>query len=146
MPRFLARLQRSARASVSVPRRALRGHAPTGLYLPARIGLLSFSAPKGVERACPATARPRPAALSDRFSAPKGVERACPDAALLTVAKQREVSVPRRALRGHAPRGQATLTYAEDGFSAPKGVERACPIQVFLEEKPEYTFQCPEGR
>ena len=57
------------------------------------------------------------------FSAPKGVERACPVGCLYT-RQQRlvKVSVPRRALRGHAPRGEA----------------RAMVLVVW--------FQCPEGR
>ena len=37
-----------------------------------------FSAPKGVERACPSPAAVATAILLGCFSAPKGVERACP--------------------------------------------------------------------
>ena len=64
---------------VSVPRRALRGHAPlVQLVLLVQIRT-SFSAPKGVERACPMfdLMSHRERALTG-FSAPKGVERACP--------------------------------------------------------------------
>ena len=80
-----------------------------------------FSAPKGVERACPMThgiTAPR----FHCFSAPKGVERACPAAAWKDV-----VVLPTR-------------------FSAPKGVERACPQVPTHAHQPRVGFQCPEGR
>ena len=62
---------------VSVPRRALRGHAPVPQAIAARIDDWGFSAPKGVERACPSMAQ-APISHDEGFSAPKGVERACP--------------------------------------------------------------------
>ena len=62
---------------VSVPRRALRGHAPPGVLM-ARANASRFSAPKGVERACPGSNGIKYYPGSGSFSAPKGVERACP--------------------------------------------------------------------
>ena len=58
------------------------------------------------------------------------------------------VSVPRRALRGHAPLGGMPVWRSPGPcFSAPKGVERACPPEhqqmVLVEAN---MFQCPEGR
>ena len=44
------------------------------------------------------------------------------------VAELEPVSVPRRALRGHAPLLNLSLVWLmRCCFSAPKGVERACP-------------------
>ena len=117
--------------------------------------MTSFSAPKGVERACPGRAAallpvcvpgvsvPRRALRGHAplslvwlmrclcsFSAPKGVERACPRFGPGRCRWRSWVSVPRRALRGHAPRkGAGGITPWSRCFSAPKGVERACPAR-----------------
>ena len=100
--------QRRGRSRVSVPRRALRGHAPWPVYVqeqaPART---RFSAPKGVERACPLMSPAIAYAPDSCFSAPKGVERACP------------------------PKHPIFIVCTAGSFSAPKGVERACPRNQF---------------
>ena len=108
-------------AGVSVPRRALRGHAPcvssgSGTGLPIR-----FSAPKGVERACPPSVRTGKVRIPPSFSAPKGVERACPAPSPSCPHHAIVVSVPRRALRGHAPRRPSGNQNRTTAFQCPEG-------------------------
>ena len=134
------------RNGVSVPRRALRGHAPgphhgKADYVP------GFSAPKGVERACPLPLRrplrrplplvsvPRRALRGHAPAPPYGNPGAGPP-----------VSVPRRALRGHAPCSLRGRSLRISRFSAPKGVERACPMFTTWKKSQNFAFQCPEGR
>ena len=105
---------------VSVPRRALRGHA----HFPPCAGVNEFLG----------------------FSAPKGVERACPEAAKQKSRSYHCVSVPRRALRGHARKMPGSFCVPLQCFSAPKGVERACPAIPRACEMLLDSFQCPEGR
>ena len=81
-----------------------------------------FSAPKGVERACPLSWIRLSLIQIDCFSAPKGVERACPPPEVQGRLFPYTVSVPRRALRGHAPQ------------------PRRGGMPHF------HVFQCPEGR
>ena len=95
---------------------------PRGSQVASRTHSLRFSAPKGVERACPSTQGYSGVAYCYSFSAPKGVERACPRGSTI-MAKQ--------------------LTQC---FSAPKGVERACPWRVCPAGARRRMFQCPEGR
>ena len=85
---------------------------PLLLMMGVQIILLSFSAPKGVERACPGSRREQGVANMQSFSAPKGVERACPRVRPRAGAYALHVSVPRRALRGHA---QKLLPNASSG-------------------------------
>ena len=148
MPPYSRSAWRCASNWVSVPRRALRGHAPVGGTCGWRFRALRFSAPKGVERACPSSKVVRTRwSCSKGFSAPKGVERACPNGPCpARPAPLDLVSVPRRALRGHAPAPQAWGEFLADGFSAPKGVERACPTAMLFITWKETRFQCPEGR
>ena len=80
------------------------------------------------------------------FSAPKGVERACPILPRIWCRQSTRVSVPRRALRGHAPITDYIKLFFERGFSAPKGVERACPLGMLQGTSQRIEFQCPEGR
>ena len=82
-------------AQVSVPRRALRGHA----------------------RACRALAISGPSG----FSAPKGVERACPRHRDHSTCVPSRVSVPRRALRGHAREWDQPSVAAQYAFQCPEG-------------------------
>ena len=156
---------------VSVPRRALRGHAPSPLRGGTSSWRTRFSAPKGVERACPAGDPPagvrvvlcfsapkgveRACPLREHgiiqcvvrgFSAPKGVERACPCMIMSPPGIFPAVSVPRRALRGHAPQLAERGQHSSTGFSAPKGVERACPAVADQVATAILMFQCPEGR
>ena len=132
---------------VSVPRRALRGHAPVwkgGL----RFEYNGFSAPKGVERACPAPLWPPTPASPTSFSAPKGVERACPEVVHGHRAGRGPVSVPRRALRGHAPLARGASWSGQSVVSVPRRALRGhAPQYLRLKEsKMTQSFQCPEGR
>ena len=112
-----------------------------------RVVFRCFSAPKGVERACPFQPDVSRFTRSYSFSAPKGVERACPALDLSVGLKQSIVSVPRRALRGHAPLWSLRRHLLTLCFSAPKGVERACPVDdVARIMRACQAFQCPEGR
>ena len=84
--------------------------------------------------------------ISRGFSAPKGVERACP-ARLEAFGRVRSiVSVPRRALRGHAPRARWISPLRCISFSAPKGVERACPAKLSAAQRLYVdSFSAPKG-
>ena len=131
---------------VSVPRRALRGHAPdrdTGQ--PARRASC-FSAPKGVERACPSTARGR-ASGTFGVSVPRRALRGhAPGGPVMPKLTNSQVSVPRRALRGHAPPNICFRFCKPISFSAPKGVERACPIPASIHIRHSYSrFSAPKG-
>ena len=99
MPQRCAKIEVAA-LDVSVPRRALRGHAPPHTSY---ISMFSdVSVPRRALRGhAPGGGFERRAQAS--FSAPKGVERACPLLAQYERIQIEMVSVPRRALRGHAP-------------------------------------------
>mgnify|MGYP005855012671 CR=1 FL=1 len=60
------------RPLVSVPRRALRGHAPSKIRLTIVLPTSGFSAPKGVERACPPDFSAVMAEISAMFQCPEG--------------------------------------------------------------------------
>ena len=84
-------------------------------------GWESFSAPKGVERACPKLEIAGATVDQVGFSAPKGVERACPLVMYNAYIKPQWVSVPRRALRGHAPRRCSHTSEDIGRFQCPEG-------------------------
>ena len=130
---------------VSVPRRALRGHAPPR-FLPQECQPYCFSAPKGVERACPLR-RVAEADGGDHVSVPRRALRGhAPSKSIGGRLYSSTVSVPRRALRGHAPITSFLFTAGIGSFSAPKGVERACPTDAQPGDGRLRRFQCPEGR
>ena len=92
----------------------------------------SFSAPKGVERACPGSGDGPRAARPSRFSAPKGVERACPSFVTPWRDFSGSVSVPRRALRGHAPHNVEDVLVRGFLVSVPRRALRGHAPDEFL--------------
>ena len=133
------------RRYVSVPRRALRGHAPESGGGASSTGR-GFSAPKGVERACPPRAGPQQGAHPATVSVPRRALRGHAPWLCAWWESFVVVSVPRRALRGHAPPPGARTRVPGSSFSAPKGVERACPC-LMRRRCPDsaHCFSAPKG-
>ena len=134
-----------AHHAVSVPRRALRGHAPKEITMKRKIIFTSFSAPKGVERACPHHGEII-SCSAYLVSVPRRALRGhAPKSGAQPLELFKSVSVPRRALRGHAPQGSPAVDFRVSRFSAPKGVERACPHRSLPPPQRRGGFSAPKG-
>ena len=81
-----------------------------------------FSAPKGVERACPPVKYTYPPSFAITVSVPRRALRGhAPNLICYCLFSHEQVSVPRRALRGHAPGGVRYRGECHDKFQCPEG-------------------------